>query len=142
MFTNLLLPIDPDETGLAKAALETAAKMAGDNPDAVVRLIAVVPDVPAAAGDYLPANLRMERVGAAEAELADLIAHHGFRHAAAIVKTGSPQSAVLETAKETGTDLIVMSSHKPALSTYILGSTATGIVRHATCSVLVLRGET
>ena len=36
-------------------------------------------------------------------------------------------------------DLIVIGSHRPAMSTYLLGSNAKTIVRHAKCSVLVLR---
>ena len=38
-----------------------------------------------------------------------------------------------------GADLIVIGSHRPAMSTYLLGSNAKTIVRHAKCSVLVLR---
>jgi nucleotide-binding universal stress UspA family protein len=36
-------------------------------------------------------------------------------------------------------DLIVIGSHHPNWSTYLIGSNATKIVRHALCSVLVVR---
>ena len=36
-------------------------------------------------------------------------------------------------------DLIVVGSHSPSMSTYLLGSNAQNIVRHANCSVLVIR---
>ena len=40
-----------------------------------------------------------------------------------------------------GADLIVMSSHRPAMRTYFLGSNAGHVVRYAKCSVLVVRGS-
>ncbi len=36
-------------------------------------------------------------------------------------------------------DLIVVGSHRPNWSTYLIGSNAANIVRHAQCSVLVMR---
>ena len=38
------------------------------------------------------------------------------------------------------TDVIVMASHQPKFSDYLLGSTAARVVRHAKCSVLIARG--
>src|SRR5450759_30498 len=46
---------------------------------------------------------------------------------------------VLEEAKAINADLIVMSSHRPAMRTYFLGSNAGHVVRYAKCSVLVVR---
>ena len=45
----------------------------------------------------------------------------------------------LEEAQAIGADLIVMSSHRPAMRTYFLGSNAGHVVRYAKCSVLVVR---
>jgi len=42
-------------------------------------------------------------------------------------------------AKEKDVDLIIIASHRPGLQDYFLGSTAAKVVRHATCSVLVVR---
>ena len=42
-------------------------------------------------------------------------------------------------AKQIGADCIIVGSHKPGLADYFLGSTAARVVRHAPCSVLVLR---
>ena len=36
-------------------------------------------------------------------------------------------------------DLIIIASHKPGFQDYFLGSTAAKVVRHAPCSVLVVR---
>ena len=42
-------------------------------------------------------------------------------------------------AKEKKADLILINSHKPGFGDYFLGSTASKVVRHAPCSVLVER---
>ena len=41
---------------------------------------------------------------------------------------------VLEDARKTGADLIVVGSHRPTIATYLLGSNASTIVRHAELS--------
>jgi nucleotide-binding universal stress UspA family protein len=46
---------------------------------------------------------------------------------------------VLEGAKSIHADLIVVSSHLPAMKSYFLGSNAGHVVRFAKCSVLVVR---
>ena len=44
-----------------------------------------------------------------------------------------------EEASDWNADLIVVGSHRPVMSDYLLGSNAKTIVRHAQCSVLVVR---
>ncbi len=46
---------------------------------------------------------------------------------------------IIEFAKEKKADLILINSHKPGVGDYFLGSTASKVVRHAPCSVLVDR---
>ena len=46
---------------------------------------------------------------------------------------------ILEEAAAMKADLIVMTSHRPAMRTYFLGSNAGHVVRYAKCSVLVVR---
>jgi len=46
---------------------------------------------------------------------------------------------ILEMAKAKNVDLIVIASHKPGIADYLLGSVAAGVVRHAKCSVHVMR---
>jgi len=55
------------------------------------------------------------------------------------VRQGGIYHEVLEEAKAIEADLIVMSSHRPAMRTYFLGSNAGHVVRYAPCSVLVVR---
>ena len=57
----------------------------------------------------------------------------------AVVRFGSVYNEVLDEAEKTGADLVVVGSHRPTMATYLLGSNASTIVRHAKCSVLVVR---
>ncbi len=55
------------------------------------------------------------------------------------VRVGHPYKTILEVAEEKEADLIIVASHQPDLQNYLIGSTAAKVVRHATCSVLVVR---
>ena len=55
------------------------------------------------------------------------------------VAHGSVYDEILKTADEVGADLIVMASHRPELSDYLLGPNAARVVRHAKGSVFVVR---
>ena len=56
------------------------------------------------------------------------------------VKDGYPGDGILETAKKSGCDLIVMASHgRRGLSRLLLGSQANHVVTHSTLPVLVCR---
>ena len=52
---------------------------------------------------------------------------------------GHVSRTIVDYANENGIDCIVMGSHKPGLSDYLLGSTAAQVVRHASCAVHVFR---
>lgn len=56
-----------------------------------------------------------------------------------IVRHGVAYEEILATADQLGASLIVMGAHKPAFRDYLLGPNASRVVRHSTCSVLVLR---
>jgi nucleotide-binding universal stress UspA family protein len=55
------------------------------------------------------------------------------------VRFGSIYVEILAEADEWNADLIVIGSHRPSMATYLIGSNAKTIVRHAKCSVLVIR---
>lgn len=52
---------------------------------------------------------------------------------------GHSARTIIDFAENNGIDCIVMGSHKPGLSDYFLGSTASRVVRHAPCAVHVNR---
>ena len=57
----------------------------------------------------------------------------------AATRAGGIYHELLEEASEWDADLIVVGSHRPVMADYLLGSNAKTIVRHAQCSVLVVR---
>ena len=140
MYKKILVPVDIADPELAKPALTAAAGMARSD-GGTVRLIHVVPLTSGMLVEYVPPDFEEEQRKAAEAALAE-IARDVELEAAQIsytVRQGGIYHEVLEEAKSIGADLIVMSSHRPAMRTYFLGSNAGHIVRYAPCSVLVVR---
>jgi universal stress protein A len=57
-----------------------------------------------------------------------------------MVKAGVPSRVIVDTAKRTGADLIVMGTHgRTGLAHMLIGSVAEKVVRTATCPVLAVR---
>ena len=56
-----------------------------------------------------------------------------------IVKHGTPYQMIVDTAAELGVDLIIVAAHRPSLKDYLIGPTSARVVRHADCSVQVVR---
>ncbi len=56
-----------------------------------------------------------------------------------IVRNGVVFDEVVAQAKRSNADAIMMASAKPRLRSYLLGSNAAKVVRHAPCSVFVVR---
>jgi len=88
----------------------------------------------------VPSAFRLQRQSATEA-LAIIARECGLdaAHVSWAARQGGIYHEVLEQAQEINADLIVMSSHRPAMRTYFLGSNAGHVVRYAKCSVLVVR---
>jgi nucleotide-binding universal stress UspA family protein len=57
-----------------------------------------------------------------------------------VVAVGRPHEVILDRARETAADLIVMGAHgRPGLDLHVLGSTTDHVVREAACPVLTVR---
>jgi len=58
------------------------------------------------------------------------------------VAMGDTKAAIIDRAAETGVDLIVVGSHRiSAIAHFLLGNTAKYVMRHAPCSVMIVRGD-
>jgi len=106
-----------------------------------LRLVNVQPVVPATFMEYVPADFDAEQEkqakDALDAILAGIDLPSGRKSAAA--RAGGIYHELLQEASDWNADLIVVGSHRPVMSDYLLGSNAKTIVRHAQCSVLVVR---
>ncbi len=56
-----------------------------------------------------------------------------------IVAYGIIYEQIIAAAESIKADLIVMAAHRPAFEDYLLGPNAARVVRHSSCSVLVVR---
>ena len=136
MFKTILVPIDMAHVVEGKANIELAAQHAAAG--AKIILLNVVEEIPAWAAAELPNNLIPESRSRAKAELGAIATATG-QELEVEVRDGRSYRTILEVAKEKQVDLIIIASHRPGLQDYFLGSTAAKVVRHATCSVLVIR---
>ena len=56
-----------------------------------------------------------------------------------LVRHGTIYKEILDAAADLDVDLIIIGAHRPSLKDYLLGTNAARVVRHANCSVLVMR---
>ncbi|CAH1665548.1 universal stress protein [Chelatococcus asaccharovorans] len=140
MYKNILVPIDISDTGFSRHSIDKAVAFASATAGAV-RLIYVRSILPVTFMEFVPPDFDTEQQESAEADLAALAKsivapEISVSH---VVRLGSIYNEVLQEAEEMKADLIIVGSHKPGMSTYLIGSNAATIVRHAGCSVLVVR---
>jgi nucleotide-binding universal stress UspA family protein len=140
MFTNILVPVDIAEIDVAQPGLDKAVELAKAS-GAAVRLIHVRSPVPYAMNEYIPAEYYDSDEKASLTALRTLAAKLDLPQGRVSISSpfGSVYDEVLKEAAEFKADLIVVGSHRPNWSTYLIGSNAANIVRHALCSVLVVR---
>ena len=140
MYKTILVPIDLAEVDVAKPAVDKAIALA-DWTGAALRLVNVQPLLPATYMDYVPSDFDEQQKDWAEKAMKDLAAKVPLPsgRVSTVVRIGGVYPEILAEAEEWGADLIVIGSHRPAMSTYLLGSNAKTVVRHAKCSVLVVR---
>ncbi len=141
MYKKILVPVDLAESGMTKMAMEAALALTKASADAQLRIVNVQPLVPMAFVDYIPPNFDEEMRQSAEKDLTDIAAKVDLprERVSSTVRFGAVYPEVLAEADDWGADLIVVGSHRPTMATYLLGSNAKTIVRHAKCSVLVVR---
>ncbi len=143
MYKNILLPIDLDHESSWKKALPSAlelCKLSGGT----LHVMTVVPNFGMSiVGQYFPKNYKKEMAKKVLDALRVFVKDHVSQDIPVqhIVGEGTVYEAILNTAREIDADLIVEASHRPELQDYLIGPNASRVVRHATCSVLVVRGE-
>ena len=136
MYKTILVPIEMAHVAEGKANIDLAAQHAAKG--AKIILLNVVEDIPNWAAVALPADLLDKSLASSQDDLKAIANASGMKMQV-VVRTGHSYNTILEVAKEKNADLIIIASHRPGLQDYFLGSTAAKVVRHADCSVLVVR---
>jgi nucleotide-binding universal stress UspA family protein len=140
MFKKILIPIDLTELTIAKPALDAAVELALQSKGAL-RLITIETFLPASFMEYVPPEFDKSQEERATRALEAISADLAFpkESISHTVRFGGIYVEILAEADVWGADLIVVGSHRPSMATYLIGSNAKTIVRHAKCSVLVIR---
>jgi universal stress protein F len=144
MSKKILVPIDISEMELTQQVIPHVENYAMID-DATIHFLAVIPDYTYFAAYGLGyASIApdvKEREAAAMEALGDIVAKFNLpadrveKH----VMSGTPKDHILQLAEDIDADVVILASHRPSMSTYLLGSNAAAVVRHAKCSVLVVR---
>ncbi|MDH3913298.1 MAG: universal stress protein [Rhodospirillales bacterium] len=142
MYKKILLSIDLNDETSWTASLETALVMCRTF-DASLHLIHVLAGVPDAVAQlYLPDD-STERLVKEFTEMMDAFIDENIPkeyETSVHLSRGSIYAGILETAKKVEADLIIIGAHRPTMGDFLLGPNAARVVRHAECSVLVVRG--
>jgi nucleotide-binding universal stress UspA family protein len=136
VFKTIVVPVALSEVEKAQPMLYAARQLGGD--DARIILMSVVEDIPTYVAAELPGGFLDRARQNAQSALSKIADEAGVQ-AEIVVRSGQASAGILGTAKEKNADAIIIASHQPGFSDYLLGSTAHRVVRHAKCSVLVLR---
>lgn len=144
MFKTVLLPIDLSSPSSWEKALPAALRLCQPEEGGVLHVLTVVPDFGmSVVGSYFEAGFEekaIRKVGEAlKVWVADNVPDETEVHPH--VTHGRVYDQIIHAADKLDVDAIVMGSHRPELTDYLLGPNAARVVRHAKQSVFVVRGD-
>lgn len=134
MYKTIIMPVDVFEMELSDKAVRHAEFLAQD--DGVIHLLHVLPGSASLSLHRFAADVRRfeeHLQHEAEERLQTMVSHFTIdpsrikQH----VRFGSVRDEVNELAKELDADVVVIGSRNPSISTHLLGSNASSVIRHA-----------
>ncbi|MBO6673817.1 MAG: universal stress protein [Rhizobiales bacterium] len=135
MYNSILIPVALDHETLVAQKLVRAREMLA--PGGKIILLTVLEQVSGFVAEFVTVksenHLTTSILGKLQAVAGDA------PDLECKVITGKPGVQIANYAHENGIELIIMGSHAPGATDYVLGSTTARVVRRAHCSVLVLR---
>mgnify|MGYP001818089262 CR=1 FL=1 len=135
MYKNILVAVAMDHSTENGKAFEVARLLADEG--AKVTALHIVEEIPAFVANEIPADVLSNRRKEAETALKAEIG--GLPNVKAVAVIGHAGRTIVDHAEQANVDCIIISSHRPGLQDYFLGSTAHRVVRHAKCAVHVVR---
>jgi nucleotide-binding universal stress UspA family protein len=142
-----------DGTKESDAAVEILDRFCLNEGDEVKIITVIDMAVPMAIdiyGGFLPDTTELEKIARENAsrvleQTADTVKGYCKSQSVPITTEtlfGSPESRIVETAEQSGTDMIIIGSHGyNAWERLLLGSISDSVMRHSPCSVLVVRSR-
>ncbi len=140
MYKNILVPVDLADVETSQYAIQIASEMA-TVVGGSLRLLYVRSILPVTYMEFVPPAFDEEQIEETMTALKKIAADVKLppEKISVAVRVGAVYNEVLDEVEQKNIDLVVIGSHRPTMVTYLLGSNAATIVRHAKCSVLVVR---
>ncbi len=141
MYKDILLPIDLSQESSWKKALPLAIEL-GKSFGSGLHIMTVVPDYSFHfVAQYFPPGYEDKMIKAADERLRDFVGEHVADNVQVqlIVAHGSIYRQVAKAAEEIGADLIIMASHTPDATDFLIGPNAEKVLHHSKRSVLIVR---
>jgi universal stress protein F len=135
-YSKILVPVAPGHGGEAGRAVDVARSLVDEGGS--ITVVTVIEDLPR----YLTAETMAWDPSILESQQAvgqAVVAEFTAPDVEVVVRHGYPTRTILDEAKEGGYDCVVIASAQPGWAHFFLGSTASSVVRHAHCSVHVVR---
>ncbi len=140
MYKKIIVPIAMDKLEHGEKTLERAQSLLDDGGEII--LLNVVEDLNAYAQGYMivdfPLEVMDESRKQATQTLTELKEKHNINGRVEI-RIGGAAGVINAFAEEEKADLVIIASHHPGLIDYFIGSTASRVVSHCSCAVLVDR---
>ncbi|WP_159116946.1 universal stress protein UspG [Klebsiella pneumoniae] len=142
MYKTIIMPVDVFEMALSDKAVRHAEFLA--QQDGVIHLLHVLPGSASFTMSRFTAELRRfeeHLQHEAETRLQTMVSHFSIdpSRIKLHVRFGSVRDMVNELASEINADVVVIGSRNPSISTHLLGSNASSVIRHAHIPVMVVR---
>lgn len=135
MYKNILVPVLLDDGDTAAKFYAVAQALA--DKGAKFTVMHVLEEIPGFVSAEIPGDIVEKTHVAAEQSLKQ--SAKALPGATAHLARGHAGTRIIDYASQHNIDCIVITSHKPGVSDFFLGSTAARVVRHAECSVHVIR---
>ena len=140
-YKHILLAVDFYEhcEGVANRAKDIALKYQAKL--SIIHVVDSLPITDASYGTDIPFNMDLtaELMAGAKKRLAQLAEKLGVTEDRLWLEMGNPKTEIIRVAEENKVDLIVVGSHGRHGLALLLGSTANGVLHHASCDVLAVR---
>ena len=142
MYKTIIMPVDVFEMELSDKAVRHAEFLA--QQDGVIHLLHVLPGSSSFTMSRFTADLRRfeeHLQHEAETRLQTMSGHFSIdpSRIKTHVRFGTVRDMVNELANEIKADVVVIGSRNPSISTHLLGSNASSVIRHAHIPVMVVR---
>jgi len=142
MYKTIIMPVDAFEIGLCEKAVQHAQYLA--QQDGNIHLLHALPRNGCFDNSRFDIDIRrFEKLIEAEVDQRLQAMVEYFNIDPARIKThvgfGSVRGAVNNLVEELKADLVVIGSRNPSITTHLLGSNASSIVRHTHIPVMVVR---